>query len=299
MYREFFKLTEAPFQITPNHRYFFASTVHKRALSYLTFGLSQGEGFVVITGEVGAGKTTLVAHLMATLDPSRFVTSNVVTSQLGGTDMLRMVAAGFGLPHERLEKASLLTRLHSHLTAISARGCRAVVIVDESQNLTMAALEELRMLSNLQVGRPPSLQVLLLGQPQFREKLASPDLAQLRQRIIATFHLGPITAPETAEYIRHRLTQAGWRNDPAITPDAFAAMYSATGGVPRIINLVFTRVLLSAFLEQAHVIDGKLVTQVARELCAEFDYPRAAPAPTHVSPVPPQPLAVPQTRANA
>lgn len=271
MYESFFKLNEAPFQLTPDDRYFYASTVHKRAMGYLTYGLSQGEGFVVITGEVGAGKTTLVAHLMATLDPYKFVTSTVVTTQLGGDDMLRMVAADFDIPQEGLDKASVLGRLHAFLRDVSARGRRAVVIIDEAQNLTMQAIEELRMLSNLQVGRPPSLQVLLLGQPQFRKKMASPDLAQLRQRIIATYHLGPITADETREYVRHRLARAGWKNDPAISNDAYLAVFHATNGVPRLINVLFSRILLFAFLEQLHAIDAKVVQQVADDMRMEFD----------------------------
>jgi general secretion pathway protein A len=271
MYEKFFHLNEAPFQLTPDHRYFFASSVHRRALGYLTFGLSQGEGFVVITGEVGAGKTTLVAHLLSSLDRHRFITSTVVTTQLSGDDMLRMVAAGFDLPHEGLDKASVLTRLHNHLRAISARGSRAVVIVDEAQNLTLQAVEELRMLSNLQVERPPTLQVLLLGQPQFRQKMASPDLAQLRQRIVATYHLGPITAEETKDYIHHRLVHAGWKNDPTLAPDVFVAVYRATGGVPRLINVLFSRVLLFAYLEGLHAINADVVNQVAEDLQLEFD----------------------------
>ncbi|MHB1206542.1 MAG: hypothetical protein ACYCZX_13305 [Rhodospirillaceae bacterium] len=130
------------------------------------------------------------------------------------------------------------------------------------------------MLSNLQVGRAPSLQVLLVGQPQFRDKIASPDLAQLRQRIVATYHLGPITAAETGDYIRHRLTHAGWRNDPEITSEAFAAVFAATGGMPRIINLLFSRVLLFAYLEQQHVIDANTVLLVAQELRTEFSNQR-------------------------
>lgn len=279
MYEKFFHLSEQPFQLTPDHRYFFASSVHRRALGYLTFGLSQGEGFVVITGEVGAGKTTLVAHLLSSLDRHRFVTSTVVSTQLGGDDMLRMVAAGFDLPHEG-DKASVLMRLHAHLKNISARGSRAVVIVDEAQNLTLQAVEELRMLSNLQVERPPTLQVLLLGQPQFRQKLASPDLAQLRQRIVATYHLGPITAEETRDYIRHRLTQAGWTNDPVLAPDVYNAVYRATGGVPRMINLLFSRVLLFAYLEGLHSITGETVDQVADDLHTEFDIQRPS-MPAH------------------
>ena len=271
MYQQFFHLTEAPFQLTPDPRFFFASKGHARAMGYLTFGLSQGEGFVVITGEVGAGKTTLLGHLLATLDPNKFVAATVVTSQLGADDLLRMVAAGFNLKQEGLDKASVLGRLHSYLKGIAARGSRAVIIVDEAQTLSMGALEELRMLSNLQVGRPPCLQVLLLGQPQFREKIATTDLAQLRQRIIASYHLGPISMEETREYIRHRLTQAGWKGDPDVTEDAYPAVYKATGGVPRLINVLFSRVLMYCFLEQLHRIDADTVDEVAEDMHSEFE----------------------------
>lgn len=271
MYEKFFKLSEAPFQLTPDHRYFFASYGHKRAMGYLTFGLSQGEGFVVITGEVGAGKTTLVGHFLATLDPTRFVTSTVVTTQLGADDVLRMVAAGFGINQESLDKATLLLRLQSFLKNSSNRGVRAVVIVDEAQNLSLPALEELRMLSNLQVARPPALQLLLLGQPQFRDKMASNDLAQLRQRVIATYHLGPLSIEETKEYVLHRLAHVGWKDDPKISDDVFQAVYRETGGVPRLINVLFSRVLLFAYLEQSHVVTGKTVAEVAEDLRAEFN----------------------------
>jgi general secretion pathway protein A len=271
MYEQFFHLTESPFQLTPDPRFFFASKGHARAMGYLTFGLSQGEGFVVITGEVGAGKTTLLGHLLATLDPNKFVAATVVTSQLGADDLLRMVAAGFNLKQEGLDKASVLGRLHSYLKGIAARGSRAVIIVDEAQTLSMAALEELRMLSNLQVGRPPCLQVLLLGQPQFREKIGTTDLAQLRQRIIASYHLGPISMEETREYIRHRLTQAGWKGDPDVTEDAYPAVYKATGGVPRLINVLFSRVLMYCFLEQLHRIDADTVDEVAEDMHSEFE----------------------------
>jgi putative secretion ATPase (PEP-CTERM system associated) len=270
MYEKFFNLRDLPFQLTPDSRYFFASKGHARAMDYLTFGLSQGEGFVVITGEVGAGKTTLLGHLLATLDPSKFVTSTVVTSQLDADDLLRMVAAGFNISREGLDKASLLIRIHTHLKAISARGSRAVIIVDEVQNLPLGALEELRMLSNLQLGRPPSLQLLLIGQPQFRDKIATTDLAQLRQRVIATYHLGPISEEETGDYIRHRLMHAGWQNDPELTEDVYPAVFRATGGVPRLINVLFSRVLLFCFLEQIHRIDGATVARIAEDLQGEF-----------------------------
>ncbi|MDX2222072.1 MAG: XrtA-associated ATPase [Rhodospirillaceae bacterium] len=278
MYEKFFKFSEPPFQLTPDHRYFFASYGHKRAVGYLTFGLSQGEGFVVITGEVGAGKTTLVGHFLATLDPTKFVTSTVVTTQLGADDTLRLVAAGFGINQEGLDKATLLIRLQTFLKNASARGVRAVVIVDEAQNLSLQALEELRMLSNLQVARPPSLQLLLLGQPEFRDRMASNDLAQLRQRVIATYHLGPLSVDETRDYLIHRLRHAGWRDDPRVAADTFQAVFKETGGVPRLINVLFSRVLLFAYLEQRHDIDGKTVSEVAEDLRTEFNSWRPHPA---------------------
>jgi general secretion pathway protein A len=271
MYEQFFGLREQPFRLTPDHRYFFASAGHKRAMGYLTFGLSQGEGFVVVTGEVGAGKTTLVAQLLATLDPSRFVTATVVTTQLGGDDMVRMVAAGFNLHADAPTKAAVLVRVHNHLRSLAACGRRAVVVVDEAQNLTQEALEELRMLSNLQVGQVPSLQLLLLGQPEFRQKIVSPELSQLRQRIIASYHLGPITPEETSLYIRHRLTQAGWKNDPHITDDAYVAVYQGTRGVPRLINVLFSRVLMLAYLEQLHSIDAGVVNEVVEDMRSDFE----------------------------
>ncbi|MCB2106401.1 MAG: XrtA-associated ATPase [Rhodobacteraceae bacterium] len=284
MYEQFFKFTEPPFQLTPDHKYFFASHGHKRAIGYLSFGLTQGEGFVVITGEVGAGKTTLVGHFLATLDPTKFVTSTVVTTQLSADDTLRMVAAGFGINQENLDKATLLLRLQTFLKNASGRGVRAVVIVDEAQNLSLGALEELRMLSNLQVARPPSLQLLLLGQPEFRDKMASNELTQLRQRVIATYHLGPMSEEETKDYIIHRLKHASWAGDPAVAPDTYPSVFRATSGVPRLINVLFSRVLLFAYLEQRHDIDAKMVNEVAEDLRAEFNSWQTPPHASGESP---------------
>ncbi len=276
MYEKFYGLSAPPFQLSPDHRFFFESSVHRTALAHLSYGLDRGEGFIVITGEVGAGKTTLVGHLLETLDRSRFVAARVVSTQLQGDDMLRMVASAFGLPATGTGKAELLGRMESFLLASQAEGRRCLLVVDEAQNLSVAALEELRMLSNFQSGAQAPLQSFLLGQPQFRATIASPDLEQLRQRVIASYHLGPLGAGETRSYVEHRLAAVGWRGDPSLDDGAFDAIHEAAGGVPRRINTLCSRVLLLGFLEELHALDARHVGRVAAELAAELDF---APAP--------------------
>jgi len=271
MYTEFYGLTGQPFQLTPDPRFYFASSGHARAMAHLTYGVHQGEGFIVITGDVGAGKTTLVGHLLSKLDKSRFVAANVVTTQLGPAAVLRMVASAFNIQHEGVEKATLLRRIESFLVDNHAHGRRCLLMIDEAQNLSPQALEELRMLSNFQVDGQAPLQSFLLGQPQFRRTLASRDLDQLRQRIIASYHLGPMNAEETAEYIRHRLRAVGWRNDPEIDDDAFHEIYEHTGGVPRRINVLCSRLLLFGFLEEQHHLRRRDVVQVAADLDSETE----------------------------
>lgn len=301
MYIEFYNLTGQPFQLTPDHRFFFNSSVHQRALAHLTFGMSQGEGFIVITGDVGAGKTTLMGHLMSTLDREKYISATVVTTQLAADDMLRMVASAFGLQQENADKATLLRRIESFCRNQHDDGRNCLLLVDEVQNLTFQALEELRMLSNFQHNGTALLQSILLGQPQFRRTLASGDLDQLRQRVIASYHLGPISAQETRDYIRHRLNAVGWKNDPVLTEDAFSEIYRQTGGVPRRINVLCSRLLLYGYLDEKHELDGEAVAQVASDLQRETEQvlesgdaePQRAPAPV-AAPAPREALPAPQ-----
>jgi putative secretion ATPase (PEP-CTERM system associated) len=281
MYAEFYSLSGLPFQLTPDPRFFFGSTEHNKAMAFLNYGISQGEGFVVVTGEVGAGKTTLVDHLLSTLDPTRYIAGRIVTTQLNSYDTLRMVGAAFQIYREGMDKASLITRIRQLLTDLTTQHKRALLIVDEAQSLTTEALEELRMLSNLMVSGGSPLQSILLGQPEFRSTLSSPDLEQLRQRVTASCHLGALNEADTRRYIEHRLKRAGWKGDPSFSEDAFPEIYRFTGGIPRRINTLCSRLLLLGFLEEKHAIDRQMVASVGNELAAELGPLHAASIPTH------------------
>ena len=264
MYIDHFGLTSPPFRLTPDARFYFESRTHKRAMAYLRFGLTQGEGFIVITGDIGDGKTTLVEHLMTTIDRARLTAIRLATTQVGGDDLLRLAAQGLGIPIDSVSKGSLLGQVEQKLRERARAGRRVVLIVDEAQNLPLSALEELRMLSNFQTGDKPLLQILLLGQPEFREWLnEAPELEQLRQRVIATHHLDAMSADEVGPYIEHRLARAGSTGRPRFTADAFDALFQHSDGVPRRLNTLADRVLLQASIEATDEIDEPLVHHVA------------------------------------
>ena len=270
MYEAFYGLKSRPFQLTPDPHYYFESLTHRKALSYLGYGLAQGEGFIVITGDVGAGKTTLVSHLMATIDKERLTAANIVTTKLDSEDIVRVAADHFDIDTEGMDKSQLLHSFEEFLHAEARAGRRCLLIVDESQNLPTGALEELRMLSNFQLGGQALLQIFLLGQPEFRELLqTSIKLEQLRQRVIAHHHLEPMGAEEIEPYITHRLSRAGWSGRPKITSDVFGLLYSETQGVPRKINNLMSRVLLMGSVEKVEHIDQPLVGRVLADLSGE------------------------------
>jgi general secretion pathway protein A len=271
MYESYYRLTAKPFQLKPDPRFFFGSRNHKRAMAYLQYGLSQGEGFIVITGEVGAGKTTLVRNLFRELDSAKIVAAQIVNTHLSSEDTLKMVAGAFGIPFEDASKAVLLTRIEQFLRACDQQGKRALLVVDEAQNLSSQTVEELRMLSNFQTNDNSLLQTFLLGQPEFRKTLLGGDMLQLRQRVIASYHLGPMDVNETRNYIEHRLHTVGWRNDPALNDDAFAAIHDFTGGIPRKINTLCDRLFLMGYLEEIHAFDKSHVDTVIADIQQEFD----------------------------
>ena len=270
MYESYYKLNARPFQLSPDPRFFYGSTNHKRAMSYLRYGLTQGEGFIVITGEIGTGKTMLVKTLIEELAQDNVVVAQLVTTQLQEDDTLRMVAASFGLPYDGLDKATILNNLESFMMSRVRDGKRLLLLVDEAQNLPPRSLEELRLLSNFQLGRKVLLQSFLLGQPEFRNTIQAKGLEQLRQRVKAAYHLSPLNAEQTRNYIEYRLRAAGWRDDPKFTDTAFTSIYKYTGGVPRRINTFCDRLLLFGMLEEIHEFDADKIKTVMQELLSEL-----------------------------
>jgi len=266
MYEKFYGLTGKPFQLNPDPSFYFGSRQHRRAMAYLEYGLHQNEGFIVVTGEVGAGKTTILRSLLDKLDPAQVVAGQLVSTQLDAEDMLRLAASSFGLRTKGVEKSDLLLSLEAFLVATSQQGKRALLIIDEAQNLTPRAVEELRMLSNFQLETHALLQSFLVGQPEFRRTMQSPEMSQLRQRVIAACHIGPMDLEETRGYVEHRLKCVEWKGDPQFAPGAFEAIFQGTGGVPRRINSVCDRLLLSGFLAGKHELDRADVEAVTHEI---------------------------------
>lgn len=278
MYTDFYGLTGFPFQLTPDYRFFFDSGPHRRALAYLNYGLSKGEGFIVITGEVGAGKTTLIDHLLFQLEGRAITTARIVTSQIEANDLLHLVADAFGVHVDAPGKGPLLSRIGTFLTENHAAGRRTLLIIDEVQGLRGSALEELRMLSNFGMGNRSILQICLVGQPEFRNTLASASLEQLRQRIIASHHLYPLDAEETRGYILHRLALVGWDDKPQLSAEVFERIHQETGGIPRKINLLCDRLLLFGYLEEKMALTGRDAEDVIIDMREEMIPPPSAQA---------------------
>lgn len=270
MYETFYGFSARPFQLTPDPQFYFESVSHKKAMSYLGYGLSQGEGFIVITGEVGAGKSTLVAHLMERIDPAALTVAQVVTSALDGAEIVHVIAQAFGLAVEGHDKATALGLIERFLQDEARAGRRCLLVVDECQNLELTALEELRMLSNFQLGSHPLLQSLLLGQPEFRTTLAQhPGLEQLRQRIIASHHLEALDAGEVEHYVRHRLAHVGWDGRPGFEEGLLDALFRHTGGIPRRVNQVMNRLLLLGAIEERDMLGLRMLGDVVAEMTAD------------------------------
>jgi len=265
-YTDFFRLREYPFNLTPDLRFYYRSQSQRRALAYLSFGLSKGEGFVVITGEIGAGKTVFIDYFLSNLPKNNAVTATIASTQFEADSFLRMVASAFGLRQEDADKATVFRNLEGFLLDVHRRNIRAILIVDEAQGIPVSALEELRMLSNIYHQGRPLLQVFLIGQPEFRRKLAGNGLEQLRQRIVAIHHLTPLNEGETREYILFRLMTAGWSNNPAIADDCFPLIHREARGVPRLVNNLCDRLLWHAFIEEKHAITREDVSLVIDDM---------------------------------
>lgn len=298
MYDDHYGLTGRPFQLTPDPKFWFDTATHRKAMAYLGYGLSQGEGFVVITGDPGVGKTTLMGHLLGEIDRERLNVIKIVSTQLRPEDLLRLVCQGLGIESSGLNKAEMLGEIERGLHAVARTGRRTLVVVDEAQSLPIESLEELRMLSNFQAGGYPLLQIFLLGQPEFRLTLSDPRLEQLRQRVIAMHHLAPMQADEVEPYLIHRLSCVGWRGKPRFTNDAVAAIHRWSGGSPRRINQLASRVLLFGAVEEMETFGANELAAVIADLNEDTPVSAYRPAPIATpaafAPPPPAPVAQPE-----
>jgi len=268
MYQTFFGFKDLPFRLLPDTRFFFESRGHAKAMAYLQYGLHKGEGLVVLTGDVGTGKTLLADSLVEQIAGSQSV-SSVAMPQLEPENLLRVIGKGFGLGLAQLDRSVFLTGLVEAIMDLGAKGRPPLVLIDEAQTLPLASLEVLRMMSNLRNGRVALLQVCLIGQPSLRALLARPELEQLVQRVVAMCHLHPLGAPETGEYIRHRLSAVGWHGDPKIEEEVVTLIHRESRGIARRINTLMDRLLLHAYLEERHVLDRTLAEGMILDLREE------------------------------
>lgn len=284
MYEAFYRLSGKPFRLTPDPAMLFPSKGHKRAMSYLLYGFDQGEGFVMITGAVGTGKTLLIQKLMQELAQRNIAVASIASANLDGEDILPAVASQLGLPYEGRSKEALLQDLKQHLVALCTRHTHALLVVDEAQTLSASALEMLRILSNFELKGRALLQVFLIGQTELRRNIVNNRLEQLRQRIMASYRLEPMEPDESRAYILHRLRTVGWNNDPKLSPEVFAGVHHASRGIPRKINVIMDRLLLYGYLEELHNLDQAALATVLNELRDEMpDVPPTLEPP----PVPP------------
>jgi putative secretion ATPase (PEP-CTERM system associated) len=269
MYENFYGLASKPFQLNPDPNFYFGSKQHSRAKAYLDYGVQRNEGFIVITGEVGAGKTTLVRGLLDSLDPERTIAAHLVTTQVDAEDILKLVSAAFGVAVKGSSKADILLALEAYLVEQVRLEKRCLLVVDEAQNLSLRAVEELRMLSNFQFETQALLQTFLVGQPEFRTILQNPNMHQLRQRVTASCHIGPLDLNETSDYIEHRLKRAGSTGYPGFSEAAIEGIFRETNGVPRRINFVCDRLLLYGLLSEKTQFESDDVSEILREINEE------------------------------
>jgi len=269
MYKNFYGLGADPFRLSPDHGFCLRHSSFARARAYMQYALERKEGFVVITGAPGTGKTTLIDDLLADASAGDFHVARLVSAQLEADDLLRMVGYAFGIVADDHDKSSLLHRLSERFGANHRMGRRPLLIVDEAQGLSHGALEELRLLTNLRSGGEPLLQIFLIGQEELRDIVNSPVLEQLNQRVIASCQISPLKPGEVVSYIRHRLEVAGWKGKPLFEPKMFPELVRYSKGVPRRINHICSRLLLHGMLEERKMLNLEDLKLVMIELAAE------------------------------
>jgi len=264
MYDKFYGFQEPPFNLTPNSRFFFESTKHAEALSTLIYAIKQRKGFVVITGEIGSGKTTVCRTLLNHVD-NRTETALITNTHLSGKDLLSTILEDLNVHYEPGSKSRLLTQLNHYLIEQLRRDKNVVLIIDEAQNLSPAVMEEVRMLSNLETESEKLIQIIFLGQPELKKKMALDRLEQLRQRIAVYYHLSPLDAVDTRKYILHRLKVASNSEQQFFTDEALDMVYEFSKGVPRLINQICDSALLSGYIYGTKMVDAKIMQEVIKE----------------------------------
>lgn len=272
MYLNFYHFTARPFKLTPDIRFFFPSRCQNKALSYLLYGIEQGEGFVVITGGVGQGKTTLIQRLSREARAQGVEVVPIAAANLDEESILELVCVSLDIPIEGKSRVGLFKALENYLLVQKAKHIRVLLVIDEAQTLTHPALEELRILTNIEASGKAALQIFLVGQVELRDTLLLPKFEHLRQRIIASYHIEPLSRAETKQYIIHRLSEVGWQNDPLIQPAVYDIVHKWTGGIPRRINLLCDRLLLLAYVEEVHELDEKLIDQAIKDMEKELGH---------------------------
>lgn len=255
MYETFYGLKEEPFRLTPDSRLCFQHPSYKNAKAYMQYALYRREGFVVVTGQPGTGKSTLISDLTSEFDGGKIKFTSLNCTQVQADDLIRLIALNFGLDASTEYKSLLLHGLKELFLKMHNDGKRSLLIIDEAQDLPANALEELRLLTNLQQNNQPLLQIFLVGQSELRQTIKTPQLEQLHQRIVATCHLEPLGIEETESYIMYRLEQVGWNDNPTFDPRIFAPIRKVSQGIPRLINLVCSRLMLHGMVDEKHHID--------------------------------------------
>jgi putative secretion ATPase (PEP-CTERM system associated) len=268
MYTEFFGLSAKPFDLLPNPRFLYLSKGHRKALSYLQYGVQEHAGFTLLTGEVGSGKTTLVRDIINRIS-SDTTLAMIFNTRVDAQQLISMINEDFGLASAGKDKVQLLRELNDFLLNECSAGRQPIIIIDEAQNLSADALEEIRLLSNLEADNFKLMQIILVGQPELKQIIAKPSLRQLRQRISISCHLNPLNREETEEYIFHRLATVGNRDCVTFLDGVFDTIFRFSGGIPRLINLICDFLLLSAFVEETRQIDVELVKDAVNELSFE------------------------------
>jgi len=281
MYEEYYGFNEEPFRLSPDSRHCFMHPSYKKARAYMQYAMRRQEGFVMVTGRPGTGKTTLISDITTELTSQGNLYAALSSTQIQADDLLRLVVLKFGLNADTEHKAELIHRLENFLQRVHREGRRPLLIVDEAQDLSACALEELRLLTNVQADNQPLIQIFLVGQEELRQTVRSPGLEQLHQRIVAACHLAPLTQEAMEAYIKHRLSHAGWTDNPVLHKSIFTPIFRGSQGIPRIVNQICSRLLLHGMVEEKQ----QLKLQDIREVLDALNEEQLLPLPKEGMPV--------------